>query len=82
MLQRFVTRGGVNLYSASWIFHAVIEKIGGRMLDLCGIVFTSVMMLAVIVRALQADGIQPWFQTIKRNDAQPSADKRSWQRRR
>jgi hypothetical protein len=52
------------------------------MLDLCGIVFTSVMMLTVIVRALQADRIQPWFQTIKCDDVQPSADRRPWQRRR
>jgi hypothetical protein len=60
-------------------FYVAIEKIGVRMLDLCGIVFTSVMMLTVIVRALQADRIQPWFQTIKRNDVQPSADRRPWQ---
>jgi hypothetical protein len=63
-------------------FYVAIEGIGVRMLDLCGIVFTSVMMLTVIVRALQADRIQPWFQTIKCDDVQPSADRRPWQRRR
>jgi hypothetical protein len=50
------------------------------MLDLFGIVFTSVMMLVVIVRALQADRIRPWFQAIKRDDVQPVASKRSWKR--
>ncbi|MEA2787871.1 MAG: hypothetical protein QOG73_277 [Acetobacteraceae bacterium] len=50
------------------------------MLDLFGIVFTSVMMLVVIVRALQADRIRPWFQAIKREDVQPVAGKRSWKR--
>jgi hypothetical protein len=35
----------------------------------------------VIVRALQADRTQPWFQAIKREDPQPSPGKRSWQRR-
>lgn len=77
-----MTRGCVSRYSPSWIFHVAIEKIGGRMLDLFGIVFTSVMILAVIVRALQADRTQPWFQAVKREeDAQPATDKRVWRRR-
>jgi hypothetical protein len=50
------------------------------MLDLAGIMFSSVMMLIVIVRAAQLDRAQPWFQAVKRKDA-PPADKRAWQRR-
>lgn len=43
------------------------------MLDLTGILFSSVMMLLVIVRALQLDRAQPWFQAIKRkNNVQPA----------
>lgn len=51
------------------------------MLDLTGIMFSSIMMLIVIVRALKLDRTQPWFQTVKRKDA-PAAEagKRAWQR--
>jgi hypothetical protein len=50
------------------------------MLDLYSIVFTSVVMLIVIVRAVQADRDTPWFQSIKK--APPSgAQKQGWQRR-
>lgn len=76
-----MTRARVSLYSATCIFHVEIEKIGGRMLDLYGILFTSVMILMVIVRALKADRTQPWFQAIRRDDVRPSPGKRSWQRR-
>ena len=44
------------------------------MLDLTGIMFSSVMMLMVIVRAVRLDRIQPWFQAIKRKD-KPAEDK-------
>ena len=35
------------------------------MLDLAGIMFSSVMMLMVIVQAVRLDQTQPWFQAIK-----------------
>ena len=37
------------------------------MLDLAGILFSSTMMLMVIIRAVRLDQRQPWFQSIKRN---------------
>lgn len=51
------------------------------MLDVAGIVFSSVMMLMVIVRAVRMDRLQPWFQCVKRQE-QPVVDEtRAWQRR-
>jgi hypothetical protein len=50
------------------------------MLDLTGIMFSSVMMLIVIVRALQLDRVQPWFQKVKRKDDPVPANQRPWQR--
>jgi hypothetical protein len=50
------------------------------MLDLTGIVFSSVMMLIVIVRALQLDRAQPWFQKVKRREAPTPDHQRAWQR--
>ncbi len=50
------------------------------MLDLTGIMFSSVMMLIVIVRALQLDKTQPWFQKVKRKDEAVKAEKRPWYR--
>ena len=38
---------------------------GCVMLDMAGIVLSSVMILMVIVRAVQRDRVQPWFQTLK-----------------
>jgi hypothetical protein len=35
------------------------------MLDLFGIVVSSVIMLVVILRAIQIDATQPWFQPPK-----------------
>ena len=34
------------------------------MLDLAGIMFSSIMMLIVIVRAVKLDKTQPWFQQV------------------
>ncbi len=36
------------------------------MLDLAGIMFSSVMMLMVIIQAVRLDQSQPWFQAVKR----------------
>jgi hypothetical protein len=35
------------------------------MLDLLGILFSSIMMFLVILRAIQLDSTQPWFQPPK-----------------
>jgi hypothetical protein len=50
------------------------------MLDLTGIMFSSIMMLMVIVRAVQLDRIQPWFQTIRKE--KPGGERtHSWRRK-
>jgi hypothetical protein len=49
------------------------------MLDLAGIMFSSVMMMMVIVRAVQMDRSQPWFQRVKRKD-KAGGQPRSWRR--
>jgi hypothetical protein len=51
------------------------------MLDLAGILFSSAMMLFVIIRAIQLDGSQPWFQAIPRRDDTTPATPRPWHRR-
>jgi hypothetical protein len=50
------------------------------MLDLAGIMFSSVMMLVIIVRAVRLDRIQPWFQTVKRNES-ADAGPPAWRQR-
>jgi hypothetical protein len=50
------------------------------MLDLTGIMFSSVMMLIVIVRAIQIDQPQTWFQRVKRKEAPTPASQVSWKR--
>jgi hypothetical protein len=50
------------------------------MLDLTGILFSSVMMLIVIVRAVQLDREQPWFQTIKGQGTPAPARQAIWKR--
>lgn len=52
------------------------------MLDLTGILFSSVMMLIVIVRALQLDRVQPWFQTVKPRQTRAPAAQTPWKPRR
>ena len=50
------------------------------MLDLTGIMFSSVMMLMVIVRAVRLDHIQPWFQVVKLKEKSTDAKPRTWRR--
>ena len=35
------------------------------MLDLFGIMFSSIIMVLVVLRAVQLDTVQPWFKPIK-----------------
>ncbi len=51
------------------------------MLDLAGILFSSIMMLIVIVRAMRLDRTQPWFQAISVKDSPPTPGAKPWQRR-
>lgn len=51
------------------------------MLDLTGIMFSSIMMLFVIVQAVRQDRTQPWFQTIKHKEAPVAEMAKPWQRR-
>lgn len=50
------------------------------MLDLAGILFSSVIMLMGIIRAVQLDRTQPWFQKVKRKDPGTSAANTPWKR--
>jgi hypothetical protein len=50
------------------------------MLDLIGIMFSSVMMLIVIVQAVRLDRIQPWFQALKPKTKSVES-KQSWRQR-
>jgi hypothetical protein len=52
------------------------------MLDLAGILFSSVMMLVVLVQAVRLDRTQPWFQRIKRSDKPVEPTTQTWRRRR
>jgi hypothetical protein len=38
------------------------------MLDLLGIMLSSIIMVLVILRAVQADSLQPWFRPPKQGD--------------
>jgi hypothetical protein len=51
------------------------------MLDLTGIMFSSIMMLMVVVRAVQLDRTQPWFQAIKLKQKPAGEKTRSWLRK-
>jgi hypothetical protein len=53
-----------------------------RMLDLAGILFSSVMMLVVIVQAVRLDRSQPWFQTVKRQEKPVDQEPKAWRRQR
>jgi hypothetical protein len=51
------------------------------MLDLTGIMLSSVLMLIVIAQAVRLDRIQPWFQAFKRKTKPVEEVKRPWRRR-
>jgi hypothetical protein len=79
----------VNLYSDTDRYGMIAStRSSGRnrqdrecgMLDLTGILFSSVMMLIVVVRALQLDRAQPWFPAVRRKQAADAAGPRVWRR--
>jgi hypothetical protein len=51
------------------------------MLDLTGIMFSSVLMLIVIVQAVRLDRIQPWFQAFKPKTKTVENATQAWRRR-
>ena len=51
------------------------------MLDLAGILFSSVMMLIVIVQAVRLDREQAWFQTLSRKPDAAKQKTPTWRRR-
>jgi hypothetical protein len=51
------------------------------MLDLTGIMLSSVLMLIVIVQAVRRDRIQPWFQAFKPKPKPVEDTTQSWRRR-
>lgn len=50
------------------------------MLDMIGILFSSVIILIVVVRSVQLDSARPWFQSVNRDVAPRPAGKTGWQR--
>lgn len=53
------------------------------MFDLTGIMFSTIMMLLVVVRAIYLDSTRPWFERPGQNTMKPKADQtnlRPWQR--
>jgi hypothetical protein len=50
------------------------------MLDVAGILFSCIMMLMVIVRAVQLDRTQPWFQAVKPLEGAKTEKPGTWKR--
>jgi hypothetical protein len=78
MPQHFVTYGSGTRYSVIDTVHAIRR---GFMLDLTGIMLSSVLMLIVIVQAVRRDRIQPWFQAFKPKPKPVEDTTQSWRRR-
>jgi hypothetical protein len=51
-----------------------------RMLDIAGILFSTVMIAYIVIQAIQLDRIQAWFQVLK-DGAAPTASPGTWNRR-
>ena len=52
------------------------------MLDMAGILFSSMMLLIVILRSVRLDRSQPWFQNVKPRKAPGEKKPRDWRRER
>jgi hypothetical protein len=80
-IQDFVTFTVRSRYSVVEAVHAGGITIGESvMLDLTGILFSSIMMLLIIVRAVRLDSRQPWFQPIKVKARTAAAKTNRWRR--
>lgn len=53
---------------------------GVCMLDLAGIMFSSIMMMIVIMRAVRLDRTLPWFQAVKRKATVVAKQDSPWRR--
>jgi hypothetical protein len=53
----------------------------GSMLDTFGILFSSVMVLAIIIRAVRLDRTQPWFAQPKPPEKPEPPNTRPWRKR-
>ncbi len=51
------------------------------MLDTLGILFSSIVMMLVVVRAVRLDRAQPWFQVLKRRAVTPAPETAGRRRR-
>ncbi len=51
------------------------------MLDLLGIMVSSIMMLIIVVRGIKLDRTQPWFQAVVLDKDKMINQPRKWQRR-
>jgi hypothetical protein len=51
------------------------------MLDVAGIMFSSVMILFVVIRAVRLDRVRPWFQTVEGADNAAKGRPLPWRRR-
>jgi hypothetical protein len=49
------------------------------MLDVTGILFSTVMIVYVVLQAVRLDRVQAWFQVLKDNSP-PAAGPRTWNR--
>jgi hypothetical protein len=52
------------------------------MLDTIGILFSTLMILTIVVRAVRLDRRQPWFQPIKPKEKPASKVTPVWRRQR
>jgi hypothetical protein len=43
------------------------------MLDIAGIILSSIMMLMIIVRSVRLDRLQPWFPVARRQESTGNA---------
>ena len=50
------------------------------MLDIAGILFSTVMIAYVVTQAIQLDRMQEWFQVLK-DSVTPAVSPRPWNRR-
>jgi hypothetical protein len=75
-----VTSRSRKLYTTGDFQPSAVSDREYPVLDLTGIMFSSIMMLIVIVRALQLDRTQPWFQKVKFKEKPTPENQRAWQR--
>jgi hypothetical protein len=72
--------------AANGIASTDIVHVGGAvvrgiwMLDSAGILFSSLMILIVILKAIRLDRVQPWFQVVKQKTEAVTGKAKTWRR--